>query len=505
MRHIRMSLLFPLILGGVSVQAPIAAAQSAGTFTATGNMTMPRFSHTATLLPNGKVLIAGGTVDPFQGLAVSSAELYDPSTGAFTPTGSLKIARSSHTATLLPDGKVLIAGGVDNDGDAVLAAELYDPATGVFTVTGSMSSLHTCAVLLNTGRVLMVLPTSANAELYDPSTGTFGAAGDYAGLTGGFSTTTATSLANGRVLIAAGTSSPGPVYDPHPVSAQLFEPLTGMFSLTGAMAHPDAYSGRSATPLTNGKILFAGGLVIGNSQPYTGYSDGELYDPSTGSFTASGNLIHPRSEHTATLLPDSRVLITGGIGADAQSAAFYDYDQSAELYDARGGTFRLAGNMTTARVNHVATVLTDGTVLITGGTQNYGQTSFQVTLDSAELYTPPALVPAPVLFSVSGGGQGQGSIWDAITAQIASPADPAIAGHVLSMYTTSLATDGVIPPQVSVGGRLAKVLYFGAAPGYPGYFQLNFRMPSGVAAAAAVPVRLTYLGRPSNTVTIGVK
>jgi len=505
MRDIRQSCVLPVFFFGTVFAPATVLAQTAGTFTAVGNMTTPRFNHTATLLPNGKVLVAGGTVDPFKGLAVSSAELYDPFTGTFTVTGSMRMARSSHTATLLPDGKVLIAGGVDNDGDAVLAAELYDPATGVFTATGRMSSLHTCATLLNTGSVLMSLPTSGNAEVYDPSTGTFLPAGAYLGATGGHFTTTATLLADGGVLIAGAATSPGPIYNPNPITAQLYDSATGMFSPTGAMIHPNAFSGRLATLLTNGTVLFTGGLVIGNSQPYAGYPDGELYNPSTGIFIASGKLFQPRAEHTATLLPDGGVLITGGISANAQSAALYDYQRSAELYDPHSGTFSSAGNMTTVRVNHVATLLKDGAVLITGGTQSYGQTSFQVTLDTAELYKPSVPVPAPVLYSLSNDGQEQGAIWDAITGQIASPANPALAGEVLSMYTTSLVTDGVVPPQVSVGGRLADVLYFGGAPGYAGYYQVNVRVPSGVGPGVAVPVRLTYLGRPSNTVTIGVR
>jgi uncharacterized protein (TIGR03437 family) len=500
MRRLGARFVLELLFLGAIVQAPMALAQSTGMFTATGTMTTPRFGHTATLLPNGKVLIAGGIRE----LVVSSAEIYDPSTGSFTATGSMTIARYSHTATLLPDGRVLIAGGVDSDGNSVLGADLYDPSTGTFTATGSMKFGQICASLLNTGKVLMSLPTNANAEVYDPSIGAFVAAAGYVGATGGSFVTTATPLADGRVLIAAGTPTPGPIYDPDPISAQLYDPTTGMFSLTGTMVHPDAYTGRSATLLTNGKVLFAGGSVIGDSQPYPQYPDAELYDPSAGTFTASGNLIQPRSEHTATLLPDGSVLITGGISADAQSAAFYDYHQSAELYDSRSAIFSFAGNMTMARVNHVATLLKDGTVLITGGTQNYGQTSFQVTLASAEVYKPSVPIPAPVLFSLLGDGQGQGAIWHGITGQIASPASPAVAGEVLSMYTTSLAADGMIPPQVSVGGKLADVLYFGAAPGYPGYYQVNFRMPSGVAPGAAVPIRLTYLGRSSNTVTIGV-
>jgi uncharacterized protein (TIGR03437 family) len=115
------------------------------------------------------------------------------------------------------------------------------------------------------------------------------------------------------------------------------------------------------------------------------------------------------------------------------------------------------------------------------------------------------LVSAPVLFSLPGGGKGQGAISNSQTGQIPSAANPATAGDVLSMYTTGLIEGGVIPPQIAIGGKLGEILYFGAAPGYPGYNQVNFRGPNGVAPGSAVPVRLTYLSRPSNEVTIGVQ
>jgi uncharacterized protein (TIGR03437 family) len=115
------------------------------------------------------------------------------------------------------------------------------------------------------------------------------------------------------------------------------------------------------------------------------------------------------------------------------------------------------------------------------------------------------VTPAPVLFSLFGDSRGQGAIWHSTTGEIASASNPAVAGEALSMYTNNLMDGAVIPPQVIVGGRLAEILYFGPAPGYPRYNQVNFRVPSGVASAIAVSVRLTYLGRTSNELTIGVQ
>jgi len=399
--------------------------------------------------------------------------------------------RYQHTATLLPDGRVLIAGGGDATGHTNLTAELYDPATGMFTQTGGTAALHWGAVLLDNGKVLMGpagLPVGL-AELYDPSTGTFAATGKYADPNAVLGPMTL--LADGRVLSAADSPS------------EIYYPATGSFSHTGAMIHPQVQ--RPGTLLPNGNVLFAGGTLdneynIGGDPAYPDliYPYGEIYDPSAGSFAATGNLIEPRAGHTATLLPDGTTLIAGGSERSTL--------QSAELYNASLGSFSPAANMVASRRFHDATLMSDGRVLITGGLHSLGPPPQQeVVLAAAELYTPALPVPAPALFSLSGDGQGQGAIWHAATGALASAANPAAAGEILSMYTNKLIEGGVIPPRVAVGGRLAEIMYFGDAPGYPGYYQVNFRMPEGVASGPTVSVRLTYLGRPSNAVTIAVQ
>jgi hypothetical protein len=268
----------------------------------------------------------------------------------------------------------------------------------------------------------------------------------------------------------------------------LYDPRTSAFSF------PEIPLAQASTALLmNGKVLFAGG----NDDP--GDSNlAEVYDPSAGSITPTGNLTAFRADDPATLLTDGTVLIAGDNGDAGLTLA------SAELYDPATGTFTRTGDMTADRGLHTATLLNDGKVLIAGGIHSVAGQGWP-PLSSADLYTSPTAMPAPVLFSVSGDGEGQGAIWHSTTGNIASAGNPAAAGEALALYTKNLRDGAAIPPQVIVGGRLAEILYFGAAPGYPGYNQVNFRMPAGVAPGVAVPVRLTYLGRASNELTIGVQ
>jgi hypothetical protein len=472
----------------------VVTAQSAGTFTTTGNMTTARAAHTATLLPNGKVLIAGGAqyVTVGSTLVLASAELYDPITSKFTATGNMTTPRQQHTAALLADGRVLIEGGSqEHPGQTVdlASAEIYDPSTETFTATGDLSTAQHWlgATLLGDGKILVAggisgpFPTTAPAQLYDPGTGMFGATGAYTTAVSradsGNWPAKATLLPDGRVLVLG-----------LPIAAELYDPGAGMFSATGIAApnDDDALSPiqQSATLLLDGNVLVTRGV-----DGLTGTSG--VYDPSTETTTVTGTMTTARQFYTDTLLPDGAVLIAG-----------HPYLSSAELYDPATGTFSATGNMTVPRVFHTATLLPDGTVLVAGGTDSHPSTS---TTSSAELYKPVLLTPAAALLSLSGDGRGQGAILHAGTARVASSSDPASVGEALEIYCTGLADGSVIPPQVAIGGRMAEVLYFGNAPGFVGLNQVNVVVPSGVVAGPTVPLRLTYIGRPSNEVTMSVR
>jgi hypothetical protein len=354
----------------------VALAQHTGAFTPTADMMTARTGHTATLLPDGKVLIAGGKGCCGPGSTFFSAELYDPSTGSFTATGNMSTGRYNHTAILLPDGKVLIAGGFCSGVGActltgpLASAELYDPATGTFSATGNMATAdgNLPAILLNDGKVLIAHGRNA-AELYDPVTGTFSRTGDP--LREG--PQTATLLPDGRVLLVTCC-----------MAEQLYDPASGTFSLTDKTKRI-WHDGFGAAALTDGTVLFAGGYIAEGDT----YSSGaELYDPSSESFRPTGNMTTGRSYHTATLLPDGTVLIAGGEGKPSSNPTA---TTSAEIYDPAIGAFSRTGDMTDGHIEHKATLLLDGRVLLTGG---YTE---DLNPASAELYVPSVLVPVQVV------------------------------------------------------------------------------------------------------------
>jgi hypothetical protein len=363
---------------------------------ATGSMVEARFAFTATRLLDGRVLVTGGDRG-FDAVprALASAELYDPATGTWTATGSMLTGRYRHTATLLPDGKVLVAGGnVSSNAQlgsrcCLATAELYDPATGMWTATGSMldARVGSTATLLVDGKVLVAGGDNAlvdgippGAELYDPSTGSWTATG-----TMGESYRhdhTATLLSDGLVLLVGGTTANAPI--------GLYDPRSNSWSATHCCVAGDGRiaPNETATLLAGDTVLVAGGAAeTVEAEPgvfeWRGLTSSALLDTANGAWTATGDMIAVRSQFTATRLLDGTVLALGGHGGRNNRSP----QGTAELYDPGTGRWIATASMRESRYGQQAVLLLDGTVLVVGGSSSLAEGDV-VPLASAELYDP---------------------------------------------------------------------------------------------------------------------
>jgi len=288
----------------------LAAGQNPHTLTQIHGMHEFRASHTATVLQDGRVLVAGGfkkAPDGRSQIYFRTAELFDPKTQSFSQTGDMNVRRAGHTATLLPDGRVLLAGGFTEQG-MTASAELYDPVSGTFSPAGTMSV----------------------------------ARGDF----------TATLLLNGDVLIAGGGDVTATA------SAELYHPATNRFSSTGLLKSPRL--SHTATLLPNGKVL-----IVGGASDRTVLATAEIYDPGVGLFTQAGVMKSPRYKHAAILLKDGHVLIMGGSDERDWRGKY----TSAEIYDFRPGKFTPISEMVSEHFKFPGSVVqfADGNILIGGG------------------------------------------------------------------------------------------------------------------------------------------
>jgi N-acetylneuraminic acid mutarotase len=346
--------------GGVSASVPVNVTTNTWTAAATNIALFALRGHTATLLNDGRVLVAGGVS--------GSAMIYDPNADTWKLVPNMAGAREyGHTATLLGNGKVLVAGGGVDDLKtggfySTASAEVYDPATDTWTSAGNMSTsraFHT-ATLLGSGKVLVVAGEHDNggdpgggvnlsAEIYDPATNTWTPA---AALTTARTRHTATLLNNGKVLVAGGLNYSSPAL----ASVEIYDPTSNVWTIGPSMA--SARYSHTATLLNDGHVLVAGGVNNSGSA----LSSVEIYDPVSNTWTAAASLSTARLLHTATLLGSGRVLVAGGeISTTDPPLA------SAEVFDPTSNAWSSASSMTNPRQGHTATLLNGGAVFVTGG------------------------------------------------------------------------------------------------------------------------------------------
>ena len=365
---------------------------------ATESMQSARELHTATLLPTRKVLVAGGR--NYQRVALESAELYDPATGSWSATGPMTVRRAGHEATLLADGRVLVAGGVNNDRagppccTATATAEIYDPATGTWTPTGSMSTdrFWFDATALKDGRVLVAGGAGGvggvggskmldSTEIYDPASGRWTRTGDLNVARYGH---TLTLLDDGTVLAARGSDSDD--FEWTLSSAERYDPRTGTWSLAGDAGVGSV--GHTASLLDDGRVLvtggYSGGVVGGIAHVVT-----MLFDPATGAWSRAGDMLEPRYNHAATVLPGGEVLVAGGVYLmGGYPAISYHFPLPTERYGLGTTRWSRAADLAEERSQATMTLLPDGTVLLVGGSV-VGPNYSNVSVASAERYVTP--------------------------------------------------------------------------------------------------------------------
>ncbi len=432
-------------------------------WTSTGLMKTARYWASSVVLQNGQVLLTGGIRD---GQRLTSAELYDPSSGTWIGTSSMNSPRFLHTSVLLPDGRVFVIGS-----ESLSAfAEIYDPMAQLWVRTSPMSTERgrpTATLLLN-GKVLVAggdIPNGqSSAEIYDPTTETWTP-------TFRMSTTrrgaVATLLLSGKVLVAGG----GPVGFP----SELFDPATLSWSITGSMLDVGQNASLATSLLPDGRVLAVfGGPTTGSSIVRT-----QLYDPTIGAWKRGADPLATYNSETLTLLRNGRVLLAGGESP---------VSPSAQLYDPSGqGTWSLESPMIFPRTYHTAVLLQDGRVLISGGTD-----SNSTPATGGEIYNPPELVPlnpSPTLLGVnpSSGAVGSSPIMVTVIGNDFVP------NSVVQLNSTDLTT-------MFVNSTTLTTIIPAPNLNSPGTLRITVQTPSpggGVSAAISFSVIAPALQQPS--------
>lgn len=346
-----------------------------GSIVSTGTPLAARFAHTATLLPNSKVLVAGGMER--NGVWLDTAELYDPAANRFTPAGKMLSRRAGAMAVLLPNGRVLIAGGTDGTGKSLSTTEIYNPATNAFLPGPAMTSprTHGIAVLLKNGKVLVAGGCAegdnnrlASAELYDTQSDSFSTTGSMHSARGYFN---AVALGDGRVLVTGGMSTgefPNPTIE---ASAEIYDPATGRFTSTAPMRVARYKHGMAL--LQDGRALIVGGQTGGAYGERLAST--ELFDPATGRFSRGPDMKYARFKliQGVAVLDDGHVLVGGGA------------DQP-EMFDPATNSFvAVSGPPLDGFYFSTATALSDGNVLLMDG---YGRHATSGAVRQAWLWRP---------------------------------------------------------------------------------------------------------------------
>jgi IPT/TIG domain/Galactose oxidase, central domain/Kelch motif len=490
----------------VAVIATSAVSSAAGAWSPTGAMLVGRYNTTSIRLLDGDVLVFGGGITQ-----TDMVQLYNPSTGTWRTTGSMITNRGYFTATLLADGEVLVAGG--SSGTPLATAELYNPSTGMWRTTGSMNTprLQHTATLLDDGTVLVAAGENnggvplANAEVYDPATETWHATGSMNAA--GYDETSVL-LHDGTVLVTGGSIA---------ASAEIYEPATGAWHVTGSQVQ--AYPQATTTLLPDGRVLIAGGLASVGSMyiPSVSTAATELYDPTTGTWQAGPNMAVARASAPIVVLADGTALMIGGqqFGMISTIRGMTPVTMTAttEIYNPATNAWTVGSDMSQARINHLATVLADGTVLVAGGNAN-GPNGLTV-LTSAEVYDPSATPPAlPTLTAMTPNtATSQGGWLVTLTGTNLSGGHVFFGGSLVAgasctatscIFATSATAPGTFPVTVTTAaGTTSALMFIVTAVPPPPAPKVTKITPTTGPAAGGTTVTVTGSNLTAGTVKFG--
>jgi N-acetylneuraminic acid mutarotase len=357
-----------LTVSSSKVYLPIIFSQAAAPVTVIpGNaLQFPRTRHTATRLLDGKILIVGGSRASNDHLA--EVELFDPATGVSSQVAALHTPRHQHTATLLPNGRVLIVGGYSLPQQWLSDAEVYDPAANTWTIVSPphKHGVEHTATVLKDGRVLVVGGCIGSSlctdrvDIFNPQTNAWTEA---LSLPSDRASHTAQLLNDGRVLIAGG----GRGIDNVPLGgdALLYDPQMNTWAPTGSMVTMRLAA--QAVQLADGRVLVTGGLDTENpSNPLLSAST-EIYDPASNTWTSTAHLSQIRVQHNLVRLEDGKVLAIGGVRDPEGAWTANSFVREIESYDPLTNWWSISSDLLEPRANATATLLPDGRVWVTGG------------------------------------------------------------------------------------------------------------------------------------------
>lgn len=372
-------------IAALPTSAFLPAPASVG-WTSTASMGVARHGHTATLLPDGRVLVVGGRSS---GSPFSSCEIFDPGTESWSGTNSLGTGvRAFHDAILLSTGKVLVAGGF-NGSSAYSGCELFDSVAATWATTGSMTSARMGVRLipLQDGKILGIGGDNtagsilSSCEIYDPAAGTWAATGSMSvpRVSG-----TATALADGRVFVTGGVTASSTVTD----SCDIYDPTTGSWTPTAAIPTGSRFV-HTGTLLPDGRVLITGGQAGGAS-----FTSCVVFDPDAETWSNTASLSQRRDSHFAVLLPTGKVLVVGG----ANNAGFGDTGvlSGCEMYDPAAGTWSAAASIPTGGGWQIPGVLLASGKLLAPGAYQYGSTTSACAIFDWGA-PPPAPTPQEVI------------------------------------------------------------------------------------------------------------